>query len=501
MATQHPEHYIVLVSWSAKELPFLRELEKRLQLGDPYRTVLWDWSTDPGNHERPGWKERLFGPINFRARRLQSYLRAEPFRKDDELSDPEITLIARGKSCRVVKRYLVGLVGETQNNWRDRRRIRQAVFLSPRALRRARLMLWFAAGMGVVAIAAAVLAWLDRGASTGFDLLATVSGAGSALMFALFQTFVNEEALTHLGFRNFLDTDDVERVFDQLIVNGSKRRAGTWPIPSRTADSADELADCIRIPKGHKNVYEVMLQRVELKIAPIDPAEAPAEVRQRGWFENRADRAAKVVFSDGNNTSPTDLPHYDLSFRTHGYMQMEAEPAPNLWTEKERGEWLDNRRVFHYWFRPDRNASYALDVTVYGGFNQGDRSSHTHVDATCYVQKSQYELDLRPYLNAGWQISRFPELYYFPPRAPRVEGENRDFPDDRCDCLTSGRKLENGRRFEIASVEPGLFQWSIESIRDGGIIGYIFDVTAPVAKDHVQAPSSPPQAPDIAGKE
>src|ERR1700683_4454632 len=155
MATQHPEHYIVIVSWSGKESRFLEKLreqvEQRAATGGQYRRVLLDWRYD--QDRPPNLKQRLFAPIDIRVRKLRGYLRREPFRKLDEHSDPEITLVAHGRSCSVVKAYLLELVnqaGEDHDNWRDRRRIRQAIFVSPRKARRIRAVLWSAIGMMVV---------------------------------------------------------------------------------------------------------------------------------------------------------------------------------------------------------------------------------------------------------------------------------------------------------------------------------------------------------------
>jgi hypothetical protein len=60
-----------------------------------------------------------------------------------------------------------------------------------------------------------------------------------------------------------------------------------------------------------------------------------------------------------------------------------------------------------------------------------------------------------------------------------VFNKDRSFPDEDCECLIIGRKLETGRRLEVTTLEPGLFQWTIYSIRNGGTMGFLFDVSAP----------------------
>jgi hypothetical protein len=493
MATQHPEHYIVIVSWSGRESRFLNSLsklvEQRIAAAGQYRCLLWDWGIDADR--RPSWKQRLFAPIDLRVRRLRGYLRREPFYKDDEHSDPEITLIAHGRSCSVVKAYLLDLVdpaGENHDDWRGRRRVRQAIFVAPLRARRIRAVLW--TGIGMLVAAAALYVWgkLHSDASPLFDPLAYVIGGVGTLIFALLPLLADEQMRSLLGLPKNLDTDRIDLRFEELIVNGSKSLAGTWPIPSQvlkldslvpSVDVADSIGDAVVTPQGHKNVYEVARQTVQFEAAPIDPREAPPDVQRRGSFDNRTLRTLTVWFSERNNTEDTNLPPFDLPYRTQGCLEINPEPTPNLWTGPEQGDWLANRKQFHYRFRPATGNNYALKATVYGGFNQGDRSAHSHIRVDCYIRELQYTLDLRQYLSAHWTISRPPEVYYIPPRPPTVFNKDRSFPDEDCECLIIGRKLETGRRLEVTTLEPGLFQWTIYSIRNGGTMGFLFDVSAP----------------------
>jgi hypothetical protein len=490
MATQHPEHYVIVASWSREESCTLQDLPDLVKghaaIGGEYQFVIWDWTANLPEREHVDWRQRLAAPIEFRSRRLQLFLRQEPYRNNDEHSDPEITLIAQGRSCRVVKNYLCSLVEETHDDWRDRQRIRQAIFIAPRKPRRFPVMLCSAVGLAVMAAASYLWAKLRNDAV--FDVMAFIGALLSASLFALLGLFVSEEARRHLGLTKVLDSADLDRQFEEKIVNGSKQQAGTWPIPSQTlrvaslsatADSADRIASAIGGPLGHKNVYEVDVNTVQIEAAPADPRALPPGVRDRGSFDNYSRRTLTVRFSERNNTDETALQPYDLRYRTNGRMIIDREPTPNLWSDGERGDWEINGQNYHYKFRPVEGNSYVLDMRVYGGFNEGDRNAHSHIEVFAYIRRLEYVLDLSPYLDAGWSISRPPEAYYFPPQPPHVVGKDRIFPGERCDCLAARRKLDHGRPLDVQLTKNGVYQWTIYSVRNGGMIGFLFDVAAP----------------------
>src|ERR1035437_10106580 len=102
MATQNPQHQVVFVSWNDKQTGLwnqIGELLGRLPgIHGQYEFAFWDSTADADHQERVSLKQRLLAPIDFRARRLRRYLRREPFRVEDEHSDPGITLAADGKA-------------------------------------------------------------------------------------------------------------------------------------------------------------------------------------------------------------------------------------------------------------------------------------------------------------------------------------------------------------------------------------------------------------------
>jgi len=486
MATQNPQHYVVFVCWDPVESRQLSGLDEELKTrpspGPYYYFVLWDWSGDGG---RPGWRQRLLAPVAFRARKLQSYLRTEPFRAADPSDDPEITLVAQGKACRVVKSYLLGMIEESEAAWRDRNRIRQAIFVAPSSHRRTRTVLASAIALALIASVFYGVSKLDIGPAGLLDVLAYVCAIASAVVFAVLPLLLSEEAARGLGFE--ADGGDLDKRYEELVVNGWKRRAGTWPVPSNTLaletlaatpESADALEAAIAIPKGHKNVYEVALETHLFEVGPVAAEQLPEAARKKQLYDNVAYRTERDLFSRGNHTDETDLPEYDLCYRTSGWMQAE-EPQPNLWTKQEQDEWRKQSTSFHYKFRPEPGQTYELKLTVYGGFSQGDRSAHSHIDVCRFVTKIEYVLDLRRYVDAGWSITRPPELYYIPPREPIVVGADRRFPDEDCDCFKTGRVLESGKRFEVRQAQAGVYTWAVYSVRTGGMLGFVFDVAAP----------------------
>lgn len=490
MATQNPQHQVVFVSWDDKQQSLWDQLGELIEIlpgiHGQYKLAFWNSTANANPQERSSLRERLFAPIHTRMHRLRRHLRGGPFRVDDEHSDPEITLVAHGKACRVVKQYLLNLLEDSAEDWRDLRRVRQVIFLSPSRRNLARLLVAAAVVLTVVAILSEILKLKYGESAPALNSLATLTVIVSGLLAFLLTFLLSAEARKQVGVDEKFDTDDLDKQFDELITNGSKRRAGTWPIPSqvlsiprltRSADTAETIGETILKPKGHKNVYELDRVTVRTEAEPLTPPQMRSGVVGRGPFDNRALRTQIVKFSAEDATAETDLPPYQIRYRTNGYMEVDKEPTDNLWSPLEAGEWSAQHQMFIYAFRPQRDVEYKLEATVYGGFNAGDQSAHTHIDVTHYIKKLEYNLDLRGYLAAGWTISRPPELYYFPPSPPRVVHKDRIFDDERCDCLATGRKLERGRPLTVVMKEPGRFQWVIYSIRNGGIIGFLFEVS------------------------
>jgi hypothetical protein len=490
MATQNPRHCVVFVAWNSKQKILWKQLGELLEelpgIQGEYQLASWDSAAGANPGERDTPKQRLLAPARSGAHRFLRYLHREPYRVEDEHSDPEITLVAHGKACRVVQQYLLDLLEETEEAWRDRRRVRQAIFLSPSQGKLVRLLVAAVIGLPLLAILSEVVKLKCTGYAVLLNSIASVAVIASGLLGGLLPLLLSSESLKKIGWAESFDKNDLDKQFDELIIGGSKRRAGTWPIPSQilsiprltpTTDTAETIADAIRKPKGHKNVYELAMVKIETKVAPIQPPVLPPGAGQRDPFDNRSSRGEIHSFSERDATAGNDLPPYQLRYQTHGYMEIQKLPMDNLWSVQEQGLWNAHHQSFIYAFRPEPGDTYALDATIYGGFNAGDRTAHTHIDVTHYIQKLEYTLDLRGYLTAGWAISRPPELYYFPPRPPEVRQKDRIFLDETCDCLSTQERLPQARPLQIATKEPGLYQWAVYSIRNGGIIGFVFDVS------------------------
>lgn len=495
MATQAPQHRIVYVPWDAKEALVWRNMAPMVHktLDERFQFDIAEPGISAEGAGRETFRRRLLSPVRTRARRLQWLLRREPFRVKDDDSDPEITLIAHGRACHAVKQYLLSLLKETEDGWRDRRRVRQAIFVCPARLRFTHVLLWVTIATAFLAVVSETLRHVYPGADSIFSSVTTALGIIFGVLSLLLAILLSGEARSFLGWQDTFDNDKLDKDFDQFIVNGSKGRADTWPIPSQTLqldhlsasiDNADAVSAAIRRIKGHKNVYEVELVNIQVEIGPVGPDQLPARAREHGSSDNRAHRTETVTFSDGDNTKDTDLPPCELKYRTNGYLELDAEPDSNtnMWTGQEQGEWRAKSQRFIYRFRPTAGSTRSLRMTIYGGFNRGDRSAHSHIDVYKYIARAEQEVDLRQYLAAGWTISSPVQVYYLPPRPPYIENADRIFPDEICDCFTSGRRLADGRALQVTQPEPGVFRWTVYSVRNGGMIGFLYDVTPPEGK-------------------
>jgi hypothetical protein len=114
-----------------------------------------------------------------------------------------------------------------------------------------------AIALALIAAAFYGMSKLGVGAAELLDVLVHVCAIGSAVVFAVLPLLLSEEASRGLGFE--ADGDDLDKRYEQCVVNGWKRRAGTWPVPSNTLapeelaatpESADVVEEAIATPKG-----------------------------------------------------------------------------------------------------------------------------------------------------------------------------------------------------------------------------------------------------------
>jgi hypothetical protein len=402
--------------------------------------------------------------------------------------DPDITLIGWGKGCRVIQACLLRCLAE-DTTVRHLRRIRQVVLVCPSHAWRYRLLL----GCTVIAMLVASLLELYRAlfkdSLPATPTLVVVLGSLVAIASLLFGIVSNPTAMELLGLQSIqLDRDDLEHQFRSHLQGGSKQKPGTWPVPAQVLNLTDfgddELVDAMRIaqailePFSHGSVYEIDLLERKLTIAPAD---GPPPDTESFVAVDVAKIVHSVTVSERNSTTPESGPSpWELRYQTYGgHVHVPNIPDINRWTPQERSAYEYTHKQYVFRFFPEPGRTFTLKATVWNGFSAGNRDSHMHLRADAYFRCIRSSIDLRAYLEAGWRISSPPEAYFFFGKLPKVSGNERDLSGPSCDCLKSNRSLQEGTPVEVTEIEPGLYAWEVREVRDGGILGFLFNVSPP----------------------
>ena len=231
------------------------------------------------------------------------------------------------------------------------------------------------------------------------------------------------------------------------------------------------FAESLLEPCGHRCVYEIELYDIRIDVAPVLGSQDFEFPHGDRTIKLRTDNIAHVnrtLKFSGNNRC-TDLFPMRYGTRQDGYLKADmSHPNEALPQDKQAYEDHGNTVVFD--FRPIRGETYKFNVTVYKGYDQGNRNAHFHVippDKKIYFKKIHVELDLTAYLAAGWVISQKPSCYHFP--------RNQDHKE-----FCAQRQL-NDPLTPLETKAPGLWTWELEGIREG-VVDLIWDVAkAPVA--------------------
>lgn len=474
---------VVLVCYGSKEQVIWDGLLPRL-MEDPYLKDGFCLSTWPGEVGLKPRRRRLtdaLSPTARRARNLHRHLRKAPFVGDDYKVDPDLTLVGFGKGCRVIQAYLLNCLLE-ESTVRHLRQVRQVIFICPSKSHRYRYLLG-------AAVAAMFLGWtldLWRAFTPASFLGLSISSLAFivGIISLIFGVISNPAAMEMIGFPHIqLDQDDLERQFGIRILNGCKETPGTWPIPVKSValpdfgedeeDDSRQVSRAIADPVGHKNLYDIELFERRIVISPT--TEPPPGDADLAAVDNLATIHHTITLSAHNQ----NLTPWELRYQTYkGHIEVQDVPSTNRWTPQERSAYENTHKQYIFRFIPEPAKEYVLSARIWNGFSKGSRDSHAHLRADAYFRRLQVSIDLRPYLLREWRITRRPEAYFFPGKLPATSGKERDLSGPSCDCVTSKRILEEGIPIDVDESEPGLFEWKLEHIRDGGIVGFVFDVSS-----------------------
>ncbi len=501
------ETFVALVSSSRRERRFwensvLPALKTQVGFTEVYHLPLYSLASARDD------RSFLHSLLQRRQRQTEALAKAlqrPPFCSHHPEDDPDVTLVALGRGCLLVQDFLLRCLMK-DTDVRQIRRVRQVVFLTPP--RPPHWIAWAFAAIFVLATLSVPLyfLWPNKVLLAGIAsaLVGLVTIASGVLAIATSST-----ALDVLGMASerFLGAW-THREFEKRINSGSKRMAGAWPIPKqeiwphrlRHAESGaiEEICEAILTPIGHPNTYEVDLFEYTLTVEPVPVKALPREVRDRLTIKEKYTGVANFVshvrfaghdrtWGEGAPKADGELPPWELRYATRGYLEVHDPCPDNLATS---GENFAKHSAYICRFRPKPNEDRFLRVTLYGGYDAGNRDSHIHLRADANYRLVRGNLDLSSYLRRGWSISP-PKSLFFHSRIPSTRSSDqrgsleRDLKDLECDCLTNKRVL--GVDLEVKQVSAGVFQWEKPNVRNGGIIAFEFDVIPPTETKEVNA--------------
>jgi hypothetical protein len=321
-----------------------------------------------------------------------------------------------------------------------------------------------------------------------------VSLAGALISFIL-PLLVSSEAMRHLGLDQLrLTSYAVDRGFESAIINGSKRRDGSWPVAFRKLrfhrfnieddTQLEQLADAINKPAPHPGLYEIELLERRLKISPCSPDVVPKTARemvpdflQPAIFKHdRATYHISALFSGSNpDARKAGLDMWKLRYSsTAGFIVVSPQPTDNRWDAEYKPQYEREHHSYEYHFYPERLKRYSLSLTAYNAFAESEQKCHIHLRSDTYYKKIRHVLDLSDLLTDGWKIKSPVQVIFVQERLPLLHSREGALMGLDCNCADPNRDDSTQLRVAISPVElsPGIYVWEVHGIRDGGIISF-----------------------------
>jgi hypothetical protein len=492
----HTDRHVVVVTMHATEAARWRDALRTppaLPAGD---RVAWHVvDTSRGGTGLARWLGRA-PDLEERAERLERHLAEPPFIGSRAIDDPQITLVGCRAACHLVQEFVLRELREGADV-RSVRRLRQILLVNPVRLRRLRLLLAGAVLAAVIQVAGpSLMRALGVGApwSEAVQTLATCLAVVLPLALGV---LLSDEAQRRLGIRMRLDHTLADEAFRDVVEQGAKDRPASWPVPTRMmrvtgaipgdAETVARLAVAAARPAAHPNLYVVEAQRSLFRIRPVCREQVPANVREQA----RADRRA-IVFDDDEtivrrsvrfaaNSASGASPHLSnwmLRYGTfEGFLVADVVHQDNRWKpmDMER-DYLRNHERYTYEFSPQPAHSYEITLRVYGGFTGSEQCSHVHLRSDTHYERVDEAVDLSQFVAAGWTLLEPPRVTFVqeplpPVRIAELHGR-RQLVGLSCRCAEQDRSGYEKREVPVQETAPGVYSWSIEDVRDGGVLEF-----------------------------
>jgi pimeloyl-ACP methyl ester carboxylesterase len=226
---------------------------------------------------------------------------------------------------------------------------------------------------------------------------------------------------------------------------------------SPTDPRYDHLVDALLEPDGHKNVWEVDLFEQRIRVEPLEGRQQQIVARYGGHeravhTDNVAYVQRSVTFSRKNRCSRPFILRY--ATRSNGFVEALMRGGPNeaLANETRTGEDTGTEAVFK--FTPRAGKMFALDLTVYKGYDLGQRDLHCHLGMWQARYKTvRFSLDLSAYApTAQWPLE--PKFRFYEEETPH-------------DALCRSRTGFVETMPPMTTDPRGIWTWELHDLRCG----------------------------------
>jgi pimeloyl-ACP methyl ester carboxylesterase len=297
---------------------------------------------------------------------------------------------------------------------------------------------------------------------------------------AIDRDILNASAFTDnscpIPFRAFYGLSD--RVVPEASAKGSFPETGALPgdhltihqvnKSARKPDDCDPrdlryttIRDAIVNPIGHPAIFEIDLIDVQLEVSPY-PADKPfvahhGTTTREFVTDNRANRVMSITFSPANRCAR----RYQIEYKTKsgGFVACNDLSKNNEASRSQLSTYDDTGTQLTYLFTPRPGETVSMDIDIYKGFDAGNRDWHNHIpdaaDILVHCKLYRLTLNLKPWIDAGFQISPTPTLLV----------HKHDLMDIQIKTQQPAKQIHN----PLPQTTPGIWTWEIPEIRIGAL--------------------------------
>jgi pimeloyl-ACP methyl ester carboxylesterase len=227
-----------------------------------------------------------------------------------------------------------------------------------------------------------------------------------------------------------------------------------------------EFVEVLLDPGGHTRRFEIERYRNVLRVDPKthETSLTSGQDPRTTEFDNKAQLTRSVKFASSNRDDKPFRIMFDV--RQGAYLRGRTSHTNEVAAE-ERGRAEDTGAFYEFRFHPNSDVEYTVWLDIYNGFGDGRRNIHFHVDSyDSHMRSLIYELDLSPYLAAGYRILADPQCRYAPEKAATCEF---------CADIRMRDPLPISAR-----PGDGIYVWEFSEI-EGGVVDIVWELTGTAA--------------------